>query len=167
MAEEITQRGALQLLLERIEILFPEIAIEAREAVNEGKDVESVDTVFEEFRKNKQHKFRERIQLSDDEALLKVIEVLENYFVELPKAINSAYQEFSSCRIDAKHSEQLDLGNSQGNIFLAFELGGVGEIIRDDMHKQKIIAPVPKDQIDSALSQLSRLRSLLKIGGKA
>ena len=164
MANEIDREARVTQLLRLVRAKHSELAKELEETINEGKDVEETKRVKDErTNKGREHRYRKTVRLTDDEALERAIVFLESWLVELPLVINSAYSEFTQCWPEPQKVSNRDEYLHGHAVEIAVELGGAGDIVREDGQALQTLISVPLDQIESAREQLTRLRNILEV----
>lgn len=159
MEKGLDEAEMLEVLLERIRIRFPQLADEAMAAVNEGTDAEEVREVLDsQSSKKRQHRYRQRVVLTGEQALAKVVDLLESRLIELPMTINATVEELSSCFEEGSKSSVPEVNG----LSIAIEIGGVGELVRGNGRDLQFISRVPPEEIKAARVLVANLRGLLR-----
>lgn len=162
MAEELSQREMLDVLLESIERHSPSLGVEARGAVNEGTDREEIHVEFDaKTGRKKEHRFRQRVPLATEDALDRILDLLTSRLVELPMAINSVQEELGRC-FENSSAQKKQRGQNDENLSVALELGGASDLVRDQALPTLELTSYPQSEIDQLRSLIEVLRGLLR-----
>ena len=95
-SHDYSPRDALDLLLRKVKETAPELANNLQSAIDAGKDVSEREATT---KRKKPRTYRKSVPLTDEEALLIVIDSLRAYFVEQPLFANSAIREFTDAAL--------------------------------------------------------------------
>src|SRR5437868_3786395 len=89
---EYSPQQALNVILQRITKLSPELGGEIQAAIDIGKDTWETDS-------RSARQFRKRVAFSTEEALQIAIRILQAHFVEVPMFLNSSTKDFQEAAI--------------------------------------------------------------------
>lgn len=164
MAEELSQRDMLTGVLEGIERYSPSLGAEARDAVNQGTDREETQVEIDgRTGKRKEHTFRKHSPLTPEEAMDRLLELLTSRLVELPMAMNSVKEELEQCfQHGAGAVSRPYVG--RGKLTVALELGGAGDLFREESEKTMELPSFDQGEIAKIRSNIEALRQLLGRG---
>ena len=159
---DITKREILSEMIKRVKSSYPELANFLEDAVNEGKDIERTKIVVDEKTKRKrEHTFRQRVPLSDDEAIDRAFGFLQSRLIELPLLINSAHSEFAKALQENPNITDINGPPIGQRIELAVELGGVGDVVRQEESQLAVLRRVSPEELKILQQDISRLRLMI------
>ena len=94
---------ALELLLRKLDEANTNLAAQARAAIDAGKDVDEEEQ--SRAPRKKARRYRKAVPLSEEEALLAAVDVLQAYFVEQPLFVSSAMDNARAAALDGPREE--------------------------------------------------------------
>lgn len=145
-SHDYSPREALDLLLQKVKERAPELGNNLQSAIDAGKDVSETEITTE---RKKPRTYRKTVPLTDEEALLVVINSLRAYFVEQPLFANSAILEFADAAL-AAHPDPREFAAVDSPLGFT---EGVG------LQKQLQVELQTETQISEAGEQTARLPS--------
>jgi hypothetical protein len=92
---DYTPEEALELLIQKVNDRNPALAVEVRDAVNAGRDVQATEQVRKRGGKMKSLSFRRTVPFSAEQALGVALEALKAHFVEQPLFANSVLDDMA------------------------------------------------------------------------
>ncbi|KVO28914.1 hypothetical protein WL30_32120 [Burkholderia ubonensis] len=174
---EDTYGAMLERVMIRIGERSPELAELIQQAVDEGKSVQA-DRPFDGSKRNKIHTYDYRAPLTPEEALEKVVMVLQAHLLEMPMCIASMSTEIAKAKVGGAASvetedyplfQQTESKSEMTNddiqpdaVSVVIDLAHEGKQIKNNQDTFLPLTPLSADEIEQQRQNLARFRSILK-----